>query len=182
MEEEKKQMPERLWLKILAAVLVCAAAVAGGVFLFRSQMKTPVASFCKALSTGDGAYIRQCLSEEAWDYCKKTYEQSNPDSFESHVSMLASGFYDILAKEYGDNFKISFKITEKERIKDGAFAEFADTLTERYGLRKGEITEACNLTVSTACSGDNRSDTSEGEIYTVYQMGEEWYLYIEPVS
>lgn len=181
-EEEKQPQTKQVIFEVITTVVVLALVIVGALFLLRTEMTAPVDSFCKALSTGNGSYIRQSLSDEAWAYCTEVYEKDNPDSFNSHISMLAAGLHDVLAEQYGEHLKISFKVTEKEKIKDDEFATFASSVSDRYGINPESITEAYRLTGNTTCRGDKGSDTVEGDTYTVYRMHDEWYLLSEPIS
>lgn len=181
-EEEKQPQTKQVIFEVITTVVVLALVIIGALLLLRTEMTAPVDSFCKALSTGNGSYIRQSLSDEAWAYCAEVYEQNNPDSFNSHVSMLASGLHEILAEQYGDHLKITFKVTEKEKIKDDEFTSFVSSVSARYSINADAVTEAYRLTGETVCSGDKGSDTVEGDTYTVYRMHDEWYLLSEPIS
>ena len=78
--------------------------------------------------------------------------------------------------QYGKNFKITYKITDKEELKGGNLDELADELNYQFDIDMDDVEEAYELEIEFTLKGNDDEDEYEKTV-TVYKLRGQWYLH-----
>lgn len=112
-----------------------------------------------------------------WDYFEDTYDMDVKDLIEN-LKDASDSILDDLEEEYGDNIKISYKVTDADQLDKDDLKEIKDSLKDRYDIAKKSVTDAYELDVELKIVGSEDEDEEEMECYAVKIDGK-WYLISE---
>ncbi len=180
-EGRKPLFDRRKLLSIGVATLFVAAAVAV-IILFYPRKTVPIDHFYKALQTGSVSELQKCMPPDAWSYASGQYaaDKTHTDSFRDYMNAYVTDIHKMMTERYGQKFKITYRVTNKEEFGNEQLNHLAQTLYSRYELDPLTITEACTITVDTTCKGPLSSETSRSDTFVVYKLNGKWYLYFDP--
>lgn len=184
MENAEKRKPffDRRKLLAIGAATLCVAVVVAVIVLFYPRKTVPIDHFCKALRTGSVSELQQCMPPDAWSYAAGQYsaDEAHQDTFRDYMSDYTQSIHKMLVERYGQNLKISYRVTNKEEFGNEKLNKLAQDLFQRYELDPVTITEACTITVDTTCKGTLKTETSYADTFVVYKLNGKWYLYFDP--
>ena len=132
-----KALPKALWIGIGAAIVAIIAAIVL-ISVLTNTYKTPLANEFKLMNTKkvtsiDKLYISQ-LNGFAEKEVKAVYKaMSKSETFTDYMDKLADEEQDAIdemKETYGDNYKYSYEITEKEELERSDRNELRDQLKD----------------------------------------------------
>ena len=132
-----------------------------------------------ALKSGKAtdSQIESMLPEEVWKQIEDDAEISLKD-VQKGYKKYAEEVKDDLEDEYGKNFKITYKWTDKEEITDEQLTEIKSFITAKYEkIENKDIENAYKVDFEMSIKGSEDDDDMEYEDFIVVQIGGKWYSY-----
>lgn len=74
---------------------------------------------------------------------------------------------DLLEDEYGDNVRVSYKVTKEDKLTDSELNEIREGVNDRYELARKSVTEGYDIDADITVKGDDDEMTSETSAYIV---------------
>lgn len=155
----------------MAVVGVAAVVVLFLLFKFIGLFTTPayekpIKYVCDGMEKGSAKTMMKAFP----DYIVDQLEDNYGDMDEFMDSMTEN-----LEDSYGKRVKISFKVTDKEKIDKDDISDLEDEI-ESYYDENVNIKAAYNLEVEMKIKGSEDDDENDDEL-TVIKVGSKWYLY-----
>lgn len=112
--------------------------------------------------------------KEYWEYL----EDKMGLDLEDAEDWMKTSYKETIRKmedEYGDDIRISYKITEKDDVKKSTLDTLKDTIKSSYDIPKKNVTDAVELDVEMTVKGDEDEETRDHTFYVVKVDGN-WYV------
>jgi hypothetical protein len=149
-------------------LIVIISAISGGGY------KKPIDLMFKSLQTGKASHMLKAAPKSLVD------ERLGGDDALDELDDVFDELHDELEDEFGKNVKISYKITDKEKLdKDDLddIAEYFDYMFDSSG-KDVKIKAGYELEVEGTIKGSEDKDTEDMTV-TVIKIGGKWYLHPE---
>lgn len=114
--------------------------------------------------------VEKIAPEKYWKSLDEDMDEIE-DNMKTLYKMRIRGLED----EYGDNIKISYKITDKDEVTKNTLNEMKDNIKSKYDIPKKTVTDACELEIELTIKGDEDKETREGSFFVVKVDGD-WYI------
>ena len=117
--------------------------------------------------------FKKLLPTVVWDY----FEDEGED-FETIYADAAEELewmWEDYADTYGDDFKASYKITDKSKTADDEYEEFIETVCEECDMDPDDFGKCYTIEAELTISGSEDEDTDAGEIH-VFEYDGKWYV------
>jgi len=134
-EQPKKKRTWKFWLcSGLITAAVAAVITLLLVFVVFNNYKTPLNLWEKTMNTKKVSAVLDRQAEELNGFCEKEYKElvkiiKKTDAYEDLLVSYEDDI-DYMKDEYGDNFRIKLKVTEKEEIEKEDLREARDAIRE----------------------------------------------------
>lgn len=132
-------------------------------------------TYFDVLYKGKVSKVEKLAPPEFWEALEDK-EDMDLDDAEEAMEEMSKTMVRSLEDEYGDDIKVSYKITETDEAKKSELDEIKDLLKSSYDIPKKNVTEAVELEVEITVEGDDDEDTNEETFYAVKIDGD-WYIY-----
>lgn len=132
--------------------------------------EAPIKTYFKALEKGDWDKYSSIFTHGLINTIERNYDYSNFDDGNAYMQNKLKS----ISKKFGNNFKISYEITDTEKIGEGAF----NNIERDYILNNNEeidINEAYKMNVLFNVKGD-KNDLSYTQTFTVAKIKSKWYI------
>lgn len=165
--------------KMLIIIPIVAVVVILGIILAFALIptyKTPIKNYF-AMQAGKASEgkVKGMLPEEVWKYLDDQ-DISQKDVLKGYKKW-AEDQKDELEDEYGKNFKISYKWTDKDEITGKELTKIKDAITGKYEkIKNKDIKKAYEVDLEVTIKGSEDDDEDESTM-TVVQIGGKWYCY-----
>ena len=153
---------------LVVLIVVLVLVFSGGGY------KKSIDTYIKALTTGDSDLIEALAPEEYWDYMA----EKSGSSTKKIISSVADTFdqiIDMAERAYGDNFKITYKIEDKDSLSKGQLNDIRDTVNSTYDIANKSVTEGYELDLELTFKGKDDERSEDATVYVVKIDGK-WYL------
>lgn len=155
----------------MAVVGVAALAVLFIVFKLFGAITTPgyekpIKYVCEGIEKGSFKTMMKAFPEYITDQLEDRYGEDLDDQMDDLVESLED--------EYGKRVKVSYKITDKDKLDKDDIEDLEDRIKYNYD-EKVKIKEAYELEVSMKIKGSEDKDEDETDV-TVIKIGSKWYL------
>ena len=150
-------------------VLVLAIILLGG-----KPYQSAVNNY-QAVLNGKASKVEKMAPKEYWEYMEDEYEDFDMDDIVENFEESYETSLEYWEEEYGDNVRIKIKVVDEKKLKDKKVKDLADTLNEKYGIKKKSVKQAYELELEMTIKGSDDEDESERELYAV-KIGSKWYL------
>lgn len=131
--------------------------------LFGGGYKKPIAKMCKGLEKEDWKIYSECLPK---DQKKAIGNKRGKDIIKKAVEFMED--------EYGKNIKISYKVTDKEKLDKDDIDDLEDNFKKRYD-KKIKISKAYELEVKLTIKGKDDKDSDEVD-FVVAKVDGKWVI------
>jgi hypothetical protein len=141
-------------------------AISGGGY------KKPVDLMYKSLETGNASLLLKAMPKFiVEDYYSDDDEREDLDE-------LFDELHDELQDEYGKNAKVSYKITDRDKLDKDDLEDAAEYMSNKYASagKKLKVMAGYELEMDATIRGSGGKDTNEATI-TVIKIGGKWYLH-----
>ncbi len=163
-------MKKLLCVALILSLVVCLAACGG------SGYKSLVGDYVEAMNDCDAEKMLDALPKEYIDYMEDQGidEDDLIDELEYYLELM----FEELEDEYGDDIKITYKITENKKMDKDDLEDLQDEYDEMdYDI---DIEEARELEVELTIKGDDDKDTDDLDLIIIKVDGE-WYMGLDNV-
>lgn len=117
--------------------------------------------------------IEALAPKDVWEYFEDE-EDLDPDDAVDYFEEAAEDSADYLEEEYGDNWRVSYKIKDKDQIKDSKLKKIARTLHDKYDIKKSSVKKGFDLELEVKIKGSEDEDEDDLE-FAVLKIGGKWY-------
>lgn len=153
---------------IVALVLV--AAIVCGIFV--PTEKTPVKDLINITLKGDFDKLEKMLPKDYLEWVEDELDSDIDDLIKAEEES-ADHYMEALENEYGDNIRISIKITDKKELSKKKLNDIKDNLKE-IGINKKDVKKAVKLSVDYTIKGSDDKDEDDFKVVVV-KIGGKWY-------
>jgi hypothetical protein len=150
---------------VIIIVIILASCLSGG-------YKDPVDDYIKAITKTDGNAMSECLPDAVNEYVEDEVMDSKYDSVDEYYEDILEDMLDVYELKYGDNVKMSYKITKKKEIKDSDLEDVEDSINDNYDADV-KVTKGYKLKVKMTIKGEDDDDDSSDWI-SVYKIDGKW--------
>lgn len=167
MEYKKYFVPGAIALVAIILVIVLISSLAG------SGYKRAAKNYINGTLKGKYSAYEKMYPKEVWDYMEENVSEDilDEDYFEDNYEDMI----DYLEEEYGKDIKISYKITDKDKLDEDDLKDLRDSLKDTYDMAKKDVTAAYELELEVTVKGDDDEDTNDMDI-VVYKYDGKWYV------
>ena len=111
-------------------------------------------------------------------YPKQYWEENDidpDDMYENYEEYYKEYAVESLEDEYGKNLRVSYKITDKDKLDKDDLKELREELSESWGIKKKDVKKAYELELDITIRGSEDKDTDEATVI-VAKIGSKWYI------
>lgn len=148
----------------LILILVLVLCLSGG------GPEKALDTYLDVIYRGKISKVEKIAPEKYWESLDE-----DMDDVEDNMKTVYKLAIRALEDEYGDNIKISYKITDKDEVTKSALNEMKDNIKSKYDIPKKNVTDACELEVDLTIKGDEDKETKEVSFFAVKVDGD-WYI------
>lgn len=160
--------------KILIGAAVAVVVLIVVIILLSNAYKTPLNNYVDVMYKGKFDKIEKMAPKEYWDWFEETYKKS-ADEYIDELKENKDDYMEELEEIYGDNIKVSYKITDKKELSKKKIENIAEVLSDKYDIKESSVKKGYNLEYEMTVKGSEDDTETEGEI-TVIKIGMTWYL------
>lgn len=153
---------------VVVIVVLIVALTAGGGY------KSAINNYIDVMIKGQVNKLDKLAPQAYWDYYEDTYDM-DIDDLERDAEDVVDTVIDLLEDEYGDNVRVSYKVTKEDKLTDSKLNEIREGVNDRYELARKSVTEGYDIDADITVKGDDDEMTSETSAYIVKIDGG-WYL------
>lgn len=153
---------------VVVIVVLIVALTAGGGY------KSAINNYIDVMIKGQVNKLDKLAPQEYWEYYEDNYDM-NIDDLEKDAEDMVDTIIDMLEEEYGDNVRVSYKVTKEDKLTDNELNEIREGVNDRYGIARKSVTEGYDISFDTTVKGNDDEMTSEASAYIVKIDGG-WYL------
>ena len=157
---------------ILAALILIVVLV---ICLSGGGPEKALDNYLDVIFYGKVSKIEKLAPKEYWDYVEEASDMDLED-IEDTAKDLYKDKIRSLEDEYGDDIKISYKITETDDVKKSMLDTMKDNIKEKYDIPKKNVTDAVEMEVELTIKGDDDEETLDGNIYYAIKVDGDWYI------
>lgn len=153
---------------IYFVIVILVALILGWYFLFAANSyETPIKNYLDGISKADSKLMFQALPDfERKELLKeKSYKDYNEDLKEE---------LDDAKEMYGNNVKMTYKVTDKEKIEKDELEKVAKDLSDEYETQV-KISEGYILTVDVTTKGSKKEEKDSTK-FRVYKINGSWAI------
>ncbi len=161
----RKFVPFAFLAIILVVVILLLSMCTGG-------YKKPVKYWEQELN-GKFKNVSKTVPKEVWeDYLDMI--DMDEDEYIEQLEDVYDNTREYYEDEYGDNYKIRIKVTDKKELSDRKLKAIKDGLKDNYDINKKDVKKAYELDYEYKIKGSEDEDEDDGEIIVVKIKGK-WY-------
>lgn len=159
----------KAFMPILIILVVLVVAL-GCIFIFKGMdsYEKPLKNAVKVFQNGDGEALKDMFITK--------YQKEIKDKEQKQLDATAKLMNTVFEAYYGDGFKVTYKINDKEKLSDDDY----EALTEMLGAdADSKISDAYKLKVTFTLKGDNAEDSNDSELIVIKYDGK-WGIAADP--
>lgn len=170
--EEAKKDKKKLIIPIVAGVAVIALLIVLFSALFGGGYKTALNNYYKKYLIGKATQstIKNMYPDEYWDE-----NDIDPEDIWESYEEYSDDMVDSLEDEYGKNLRVTYKITDKDKMDKDDLKDLASELHEEWGVKKKSVKQAYELELEVTIKGSEDEETDDMDVVVV-KIGSKWYI------
>lgn len=153
---------------VVVIIVLIVALTAGGGY------KGAINNYIDVMIKGKVDKIEKLAPKEYWEYYEDEYDM-DIDDVEKEAEDMVDLIKDMLEDEYGDNVKVSYKITKEDKLTEKEISEIKEGVNDKYGIARKNVTEGYEVDLDMTVKGDDDEMTNETTVYVVKISGG-WYI------
>ena len=165
----------KMWIAPSAiAVGIIALLVVVIILLSGSKYTTALDTYIDVMFYGNGSKLEQLAPKEYWDYLEENNDMSLDDlkdQFEENVDDRL----DMLEDQYGKNVKVTYKITDEDKLSDRKMKKIAEALEDTYDIDAKSVKEGYKVDAEMFIKGSEDDDEGEST-FNIIKIGSRWYM------
>lgn len=139
-------------------------------------VKTPIDNMFKiTYGKATKSTVKSMYPKEVWEYVKDNEEKDANDYWDEYKDNK-DDLVDAVEDEYGKNFKVSFKVKDKDAVKGDKLTAIKDLLNAMYGIKKSRVKGAWKVDIEGEIKGREDDDEIERDDIIVVKIGGNFYL------
>lgn len=150
-------------------ILIILISILGGAW------KKPVKNMFKGMRDCDAEKLIEVTDEYRLDKFEDSYKGSDK-SYDETLEKRLEDTMDQLEDELGKDVKISYDITDKDKLSDRDLDDIKDILKKSYDAKGVKVTKGYELDIEYTAKGKKDDDDDDGKIVVVKIDGD-WYLW-----
>jgi len=165
---------------IAIAAVAAVVLIAGGSMVSSSAYKTPIKYYFEAIEKESGKKLQKAYGKSLVsamdDYFEDNdyYEDGEYDDIDEMFDEMAESLNDMYRYEYGKNFKISYKITSKDKLDKSDLKDYRDSLKDSFDKRM-KVTKGYKVKVKAEFKGKDDEDTEKMKL-DVIKVNGKWIV------
>ena len=176
----KKKLTPVVAVAVVAAVAVLIACLlpAFGVVGYKKALKDYYNFTCKGKISEKS--LIALAPKDVWDAMEDSWDEDDMDfdmdEFAENYEEVFDDMKDYLDEEYGDNWRITYKVDSKKKIKDSKLKKIARALNDDYDIKKSSVKKGFDLKIEWEIKGSE--DDEDGKIKDVaaLKIDGKWYF------
>ncbi|MBQ5810066.1 MAG: zinc ribbon domain-containing protein [Clostridia bacterium] len=162
-------IPAGIVVGIIVLIILMSALFGGG------AEEKAIKNLLDVQYKGKTNKIESLAPKAYWDWLEDEQDMTVEDIIEEYEDNdTYEEMMEYLEEEYGDNVKISYKITEKEKLSKKKLEKIADGLKENYDIAKKSVKAAYEIEVEMTVKGSEDKDDDDAKFY-VAKIDGKWY-------
>jgi len=153
--------------KIGAIAIIAAAAVVliGGVAIASANTyKAPIENYFESIEQGNGKKLQKAYGKAVVsamdDEFEDFYEDGEYDDIDDVFDEMAEAFKEDIEGDYGKKTKITYKITDKDKLDKDDLNDYKDTFKDSFD-KKLKVTKGYEVDVKVTCKGKDDKGTEK---------------------
>jgi hypothetical protein len=169
----KKRFVPIVIVAIVAAVAVLAVCLlsAFGVIGYKKAVKNYVDVEYKYVVSK--SKIESLAPKEYWEYYEDEYDEDLDDVVDEYED-YADEKIEYLDDEFGDDWRVTYKIEDKEKISDSKLKKIARALHDDYDIKKSSVKKGFDIELELEIKGSEDDDDGDDDI-AVLKIDGKWY-------
>lgn len=164
--------------KLIIIPVVAIVAVIAIIVLLCSLpgVKTPIDTMYKiTYGKASKADVKAMYPKQVWEYLAET-EDKDADDYWDEYKDGKDDLVDMVEDRYGKNFKVSFKVKDKDKVKGDKLTAIKDLLNTMFGIKKSSIKEVWKVDIEGEIKGKEDDDEIERDDILIVKIGGKFYL------
>ncbi len=158
-------------LAMILVLVISVCAFTGCSTGYKGAIET-----CMELMNGNPDNIMDVAPQALWDWIEKE-DNLDLDKIKDAYAEYNKEITDNLKDKYGSDYKVTYKITDKDKLDKDDLDELKDELKD-IGIAKKTVSSAYELELEVTIKGEEDKDSDSYEVYAV-KIDDKWYLYDE---
>lgn len=119
-------------------------------------------------------YMAQ-IPEEAWEYLEEEKKYAPADDQWDSYEKRAEKYVEALEEEYGENYKVTFKIENASKLSDKKLKDWKDYAKENWDVSKKDVKAGYKLKLEVTIKGSEDKDSDTIKLVVIKYKGD-WYV------
>lgn len=150
-------------------VIVLLVSVAGG-----KPYEKAIDNYFDVFFSGEVEKIKSLAPEAYWEYMEDEYDLDLDDYIEDMEDEMED-YLEEMEDEFGKKAKVTYKITDADRLDEDDLKDLKDTMKDDYDISKKSVTDAYELELEVTIKGEDDEDDAEMDVIVVKIDGK-WYM------
>jgi len=117
--------------------------------------------------------VEKLAPKEFWEYREDEYDSDVDDYIDDNEDSIEE-LIEAMEDEYGDNFRITFKVEDEKKLKDKHVEGVGEALEDAYDLNEKKVTAVKEVEFEVSIKGSDDDDDFDLDMYFVKYNGK-WY-------
>ena len=144
-------------------------SVAGG-----KPYEKAIDNYFDVFFSGELEKIKSLAPEAYWEYMEDEYDLDIDDYIEDMEDEMEE-FLEEMEDEFGKKAKVTYKITDADRLDEDDLKDLKKTMKDDYDISKKSVTDAYEIELEVTIKGEDDEDDTEMEVIVVKIDGK-WYM------
>lgn len=159
--------------KVLIGAAAAVVVLIVLIVLLSNAYKAPLNNLIDITYKAKFNKLEKMAPKEYWDWYEEKYD-TTVDELIEEANENKDDYLELLEKKYGDNIKVTSKVTDKNELSKKKLEKIAEALNEKYDIKESSVKKAYEVEYELTIKGSEDEDEEEGEI-TVVKIGMNWY-------
>lgn len=171
----KAKTNPKMWIAPGAiAVGIIALLVVVIILLSGSKYTTALDAHIDVRFYGNASKLEQLAPKEYWDYLEEKNDMSL-DDLKDQFEENWDDMLDFMEDQYGNNVKVTYKITDEDKISDRKMKKIAEALEDTYDIDTKSVKEGYKVDVEMLIKGSEDDKEEEGTL-NIIKISNRWYI------
>lgn len=135
--------------------------------------KDAIDDYVEACYKGKTGKIKSLAPKEYWDWREEEYGETAQEVTQEYAETFERR-EESWREYYGDDYKVSYEVVDKEKLDEDTLELFADALEDEYDI-EFSVTEGYEVELEMTIEGSEDEDSDEATFY-VLKIDGDWYV------
>ena len=171
----KAKTNPKMWIAPGAiAVGIIALLVVVIILLSGSKYTSALDTYIDVMFYGKANKLEQLAPKEYWDYLEEENDMSLDDLKDQYEENW-DDMLDMMEDQYGKNIKVTYKITDEDKISNRKMEKIAEALEDTYDIDANSVKEGYKVDAEMTIKGSDDDEEDEGT-FNIIKIGGRWYM------